>query len=272
MALESSGTMSIGGSTSGRSINLELGRSATATSSLNETDLRNLAGVASGEISIDDFYGASATTVYAIDLDGNDSIEYPGPGDGISGDFTMECFFYMDSSASGYQRIFSTKEGTYSDEQTMIRRHDNGNIQFYAGNSSPTEHQGGSITASTWHHAAIVRSSNTISYYYDGSRLSTDSYSSSFDITKLVVGGGYGSENFNGDVHGARFTLGQALYSGSSYTVPTSIITTTSQGATASNVKVLAGTTDTVNENAGALGNGTSSGDPALITDATVFD
>ena len=211
-------------------------------------------------------------TVYAIDLDGNDSIEYPGPGDGISGDFTMECFFYMDSSASGYQRIFSTKEGTYSDEQTMIRRHTNGNLQFYAGNSSPAEHQGGSITASTWHHAAIVRSSNTISYYYDGSRLSTDSYSSSFDITKLVVGGGYGSENFNGDVHGARFTLGQALYSGTSYTVPTSIITTTSQGATASNVKVLAGTTDTVNENAGALGNGTSSGDPALITDATVFD
>ena len=70
----------------------------------------------------------------------------------------------------------------------------------------------------------------------------------------------------------ARFTLGQALYSGASYTVPTSIITTTSQGATASNVKVLAGTTDTVNENAGTLGNGTSSGDPALITDATVFD
>ena len=154
----------------------------------------------------------------------------------------------------------------------MIRRNSGGNIQFYAGDSSPAEHTGGSITANSWHHAAIVRSSDTISYYYDGSRLSTDSYSTSFDITKLVVGGGYGSENFNGDVHGARFTLGQALYSGASYTVPTSIITTTSQGATASNVKVLAGTTDTVNENAGELGNGTSSGDPALITDATVFD
>ena len=64
MALESSGTMSIGGSTSGRSINLELGRSAGATSSLNETDLRDLAGVASGEISIDDFYGASASFDY----------------------------------------------------------------------------------------------------------------------------------------------------------------------------------------------------------------
>jgi len=60
MALETSGTLSIGGTTTNRSINLELGRSATATSSLGETDLRDLAGVASGAIGIDDFYGASS--------------------------------------------------------------------------------------------------------------------------------------------------------------------------------------------------------------------
>ena len=61
MTLASSGTLSIGGSTANRSINLELGRSATATSNLNETDLRTLAGVASGTISISDFYGKSAS-------------------------------------------------------------------------------------------------------------------------------------------------------------------------------------------------------------------
>ena len=59
MTLASSGTMSIGGSTSGRSINLELNRSATATSSLGESALRTLAGVSSGAISISNFYGAS---------------------------------------------------------------------------------------------------------------------------------------------------------------------------------------------------------------------
>jgi hypothetical protein len=51
--------MSIGGSTTNRSINLELGRSATATSSLNESALRTLAGVASGAISLSNFYGKS---------------------------------------------------------------------------------------------------------------------------------------------------------------------------------------------------------------------
>tara|TARA_Y100000401_G_scaffold72133_1_gene58210 strand:+ start:29145 stop:30206 length:1062 start_codon:yes stop_codon:yes gene_type:complete len=58
MALESSGHLSIGGSTSNRSINLELGRSATATSSLGESDLRTLANKPSGAITLpDDFYG-----------------------------------------------------------------------------------------------------------------------------------------------------------------------------------------------------------------------
>lgn len=62
MTLATSGTMSIGGTTANRSINLELGRSATATSSMGETSLRTLAGVSSGAISMSDFYGASSTT------------------------------------------------------------------------------------------------------------------------------------------------------------------------------------------------------------------
>lgn len=59
MALASSGTISIGGSTSGRSINLELNRSATATSNLNESALRSLANRSSGSISLSHFHGKS---------------------------------------------------------------------------------------------------------------------------------------------------------------------------------------------------------------------
>jgi hypothetical protein len=63
MTLAASGEMSIGGSTSTRSINLELGRAAGATSSLNEAALRTLAGVSSGAISISNFYGKANFTV-----------------------------------------------------------------------------------------------------------------------------------------------------------------------------------------------------------------
>ena len=64
MTLNSSGPISLGGSTAGQSINLELSQSATATVSLNDTNVRTLAGVASGAIVVPtDFYGKSAATV-----------------------------------------------------------------------------------------------------------------------------------------------------------------------------------------------------------------
>lgn len=59
MALNSSGPLSFGGSTVGQSINLELGVSATALASINSTAFRTLAGVASGQISLANFYGKS---------------------------------------------------------------------------------------------------------------------------------------------------------------------------------------------------------------------
>lgn len=69
MPLVSSGEISIGGSTANRSINLELGRSATATSSLGESALRTLAGVSSGAISLSSFYGKANASVAISDQD-----------------------------------------------------------------------------------------------------------------------------------------------------------------------------------------------------------
>lgn len=64
MALNSSGPISLGGSTVGQSINLELGQAATALASMNATNFRTLAGVPSGQISIGNFYGKSNTQYY----------------------------------------------------------------------------------------------------------------------------------------------------------------------------------------------------------------
>jgi hypothetical protein len=60
MALNSSGQISMGGSTSGESINLELGRPATQAINLNESEVRSLAGVPTGAISLNNFYGKSS--------------------------------------------------------------------------------------------------------------------------------------------------------------------------------------------------------------------
>ena len=65
MALNSSGPISLGGATAGQSINLELGQAATATTSLNATNVRTLAGVLSGQIIMPtNFWGKSSLTPF----------------------------------------------------------------------------------------------------------------------------------------------------------------------------------------------------------------
>lgn len=62
MPLNTSGKISLAGSTAGESIAEELGQSATGNITLNDTNVRNLAQVASGEITMPtDFYGKQDT-------------------------------------------------------------------------------------------------------------------------------------------------------------------------------------------------------------------
>lgn len=57
MALNASGAISIAGTTTGQSIQLELGGNGTTTMSLNDASVRGLLGVASGAISLSTAYG-----------------------------------------------------------------------------------------------------------------------------------------------------------------------------------------------------------------------
>ena len=92
MALASSGVMSIGGTTTSRSINLELSLSATQQSSLGQSNFRSLAGVSSGAISMNDFYGKSASSCEAISLyyDSRGSSDAPCTGEGRAGTFYID--------------------------------------------------------------------------------------------------------------------------------------------------------------------------------------
>ena len=63
MALNNSGTISIGGTVVGQSIELELGMSGTVLASLNDSALRTLAAVPSGTIAMNNFYGKSNAPV-----------------------------------------------------------------------------------------------------------------------------------------------------------------------------------------------------------------
>lgn len=124
MPLNSSGAISIGGSTTGQSINLELGRSATATSSLGETALRNLAGVASGAISLSSFYGKSnlAATLNSYDAANfdvtlirqryvNSGSTYARVGITLNSDGTARYFYEDSGTATTNFTSFTWKTG-----------------------------------------------------------------------------------------------------------------------------------------------------------------
>jgi hypothetical protein len=201
-----------------------------------------------------------------IAFDGNDKVTFPGMALG-TGDLTFESFFKLDSGTSGFRRILSRTDGG-SGNDMIIRVHNNGYMQWYFDSQ---EHTGSTtVTAGVWHHSAIVRSGTTVSYYYDGTRIGTDTSSADMTLNAVILAWGYGSEYYTGQIYGARITK-QALYTGASYTVPTSAITTTSQGASSSNVVHLSATTSTTTTNSGTTGNGTNSGDPSAISGAYPF-
>tara|TARA_R100001463_G_scaffold19673_1_gene48313 strand:+ start:9585 stop:10010 length:426 start_codon:yes stop_codon:yes gene_type:complete len=89
MALASSGIMSIGGTTTNRSINLELGLAQNANSGLNQINFRTLAGVLSGPISMDDFYGKSASTCTRYD---SSSVNGKSAGDACKMEVTKQYY------------------------------------------------------------------------------------------------------------------------------------------------------------------------------------
>lgn len=91
-----------------------------------------------------------------------------------------------------------------------------------------------------WHHIALSKTgvNGTLSMYLDGVRVlyvPNDTQTYSLLGGDVVIGG----LKFIGQIGDVRLVKGQALYSGPSITVPTSQITTTSQGAISSNVSLL---------------------------------
>jgi len=76
MTLNASGPISLGGTTVGQSINLELGFDPNFQNSLDYAPTRTLAGVASGAISFSNFYGKSSAASLTMTIGGFTSSPY----------------------------------------------------------------------------------------------------------------------------------------------------------------------------------------------------
>ena len=163
-------------------------------------------------------------------------------------DFTIEAWVYHIGNFPSYAGIFGPWTGT-GDNAWILEAVGSGttsDLEFYYYKTDGTFQgpiQGAALTKNQWHHVAVCRSANTIRVFIDGTMYGSGS-SNSDNIRQgasiATIGGhvaGTGG-NWNGYISNLRYVKGQGLYT-ANFTPSTEALTTTSQGVTASNVKLL---------------------------------
>ena len=219
----------------------------------------------------------SPTGSYSVDLDGTGDFLTVDDGSDFhmgTGDFTIECWAYFHDTANrGVWQLSDSATGLDTGggggATTLAVAHNGGNWHCYTGSSGQLN-AGGSRSANTWYHLAYVRSSGTTKIYVNGT--SQGSISDTYDYndtTTLAIGGYYTTSYLmDGLISNFRITKGQALYT-SNFTSATSLLTTTSQSATESNVKLLCCQNNAI-DGFTTKPSGTTiteNGDPSLSTD-----
>ena len=152
-----------------------------------------------------------------------------------SGDFTVECWFYISSTPSVSRPILGRMASNVLDRtylQYLISYTSAGSVVITPYSSTSNyDMVFASVSLNSWHHVALVRSGNSFYAYLDGNRnATTRTISGSLNtgswLTYLGVYTEGGTSYFNnGYISNVRIIKGTALYTGSTYTVPTAPLT-----------------------------------------------
>ena len=177
---------------------------------------------------------------YSVDFSGSDEGLVIADNDAwnLGQTFTLEAFFRISGSLNNYQTIVSQSDGGDNWYMSVIS---NGALQFYDFSGGENrESATGVISSNNWYHVAFVNNSGTAQWYVDGTASGS---AQSLDVAGGSNGlkiGRQGTHNYDwsGLISNLRITNNQALYT-SNFTKPSSSLTLTSQGATASNVALL---------------------------------
>ena len=158
-----------------------------------------------------------------------------------TGDFTVECWWKPNEiSNQGICQISDGGNGltTSNWENTIAIGHNGGNWVTYGGNGN-ADSADYPVRVGTWYHLAYVKTGGSHKLYVNGIPVITRTDSTNYYGTTVAIGGYYSTGYTNrGEISNFRITKGQALYT-TSFKPSIEPLTTTSQGATSSNVKLL---------------------------------
>ena len=203
-----------------------------------------------------------------------------------TGTFCVEGWVYVDSlPGGGYGRFFQLDGPSGNTDiknlQVTIRPSDT-TVHAWSYDGSTNVSISGSVSLlKGWHHIAVVRDSNNlITQYVDGtpdgtaSSITTD-FSPNSGSPRPAIGhypqsptGGF---IFNGKISNVRVTVGEPVYT-AAFKPSTSPLTTTSQGVTSSNVKLLCCNNSSTTGSTVTSGTISAVGTPTALTDSPFDD
>jgi hypothetical protein len=139
-----------------------------------------------------------------------------------TGDFTIEAWFYIVSGAVG--AIFDTRSGATG--ITPLLYFSSSTLRYYM-NGGDLITSGTTLSAATWYHVALARSSGSSKMFLNGVQTgSTAADTNNFTLTNTInIGrGNDGANVLNGYIDELRITKGFARYT-ANFTVPSNMIT-----------------------------------------------
>ena len=160
----------------------------------------------------------------------------------LTGSFTIELFARFGSHNNHDCLVHNLTDSGWSGASWAFEYvQDQFHIYWYTSDgSSRYLDSGNDVPINTWRHHAWTFDGSTHRIYQNGSKTGEVNQGAPRTGTNpLCIGGNCAGADADARVSNLRITKGQALYTGSSLTVPTSPLTKTSQGATASNVVLL---------------------------------
>ena len=171
-------------------------------------------------------------TNWSVDFDGDDYFTVPQDADFNvdDGSYTMECF--VNTTFSGYQNIIACWDGATSGNPGWGMFISSGNQFGMFVGTTEVGKAGAVVNDGAWHHLAGVftNSGATVTLYVDGAQISTGSVTAPSDNAASIIrigsaGNASATSLYTGKISNLRLVKGTAVYSGSSFTVPTSALT-----------------------------------------------
>jgi len=187
--------------------------------------------------------------------------------------FTAEFWVYAttDQQSQSYGSVLHIGSGASGAWMVSLLYSSAGAMKIRVGTTVADYDSTSTISTNRWYHIALVREgtgSNQTKIYVDGSLFYTftlsDNLSNSSALYIGTTGFNTSARRLSGYVSNVRLTVGTALYTGA-FTPSTTPLTTTSQGATATQVELLACQSNRFLDNSSNGWVFTTSGSPTVV-------